>query len=143
MQLKDVMTRDVKVARPGDTLMDAAQKMRSLDVGPLPVTDGAKVVGVLTDRDITIRATAQGLDPKSAKVQQVMTPEVVFCYEDDDLEGAARLMSEHQLRRLIVLDRDSRLAGIVSLGDLAVDSGDEKMAGRVLNRVSTPAHPRL
>ena len=119
MQLKDVMTRGVEVARPDETLMEAAQKMRALDVGPLPVADGIEIVGMLTDRDITVRATAEGLDPKSATVEEVMTPEVVFCYEDDDVKDAAKLMAENQLRRLIVLNRGSSVGRHRVTRDLA------------------------
>ncbi len=138
MQLKDMMTRTVVVTRPDSMLKEAAAKMRMLDVGPLPVCDGSRVVGILTDRDITIRATAEGRDPKTTPVAEVMTKDVYFCYEDQDVKEAAKVMSDLQVRRLIVLDRDSNLAGIVSLGDIVTDTGDEKMAGRVLHKVSQP-----
>ena len=139
MQLKDVMTRRVEIARPDNTLEEAALKMRNLDVGPLPVCLGSVVVGILTDRDITVRAIAEGRDPRSTPVAEVMTKDVFYCYEDQDVREAAKLMSDLQVRRLIVLDRDSNLVGIVSLGDLVTDTGDEKLAGRVLNRVSQPS----
>ena len=138
MQLKDVMTRMVEITRPDAMLRDAASKMRLLDIGPLPVCEGARVVGILTDRDITIRATAEGLDPRTTAVADVMTKDVYFCYEDQDVEEAAKLMSDLQVRRLLVFDRDSNLAGIVSLGDIVTDTGDEKMAGRILHKVSEP-----
>jgi CBS domain-containing protein len=97
---------------------------------------------MLTDRDIAVRAVAEGRDPKTARVRDAMTPEVVYCFEDQDIQEAARLMKDKQIRRLVVLDRDKRLAGILSLGDLAVDTGDEKLAGETLERVSEPAMPR-
>ena len=141
MQLRNVMTRDVEVVRPDASVQEAAAKMKQLDVGPLPVCDGKRVLGMVTYRDITIRAVAEGRDPTSTKVQEVMTDEVIYCYEDQDAEDAARLMAEKQVRRLLVLDRDKQLVGIVSLGDLAVDTADPIRAGETLERVSQPAEP--
>jgi CBS domain-containing protein len=99
-------------------------------------------VGILSERDLMALATAEGRDPKATKVQEVMTAEVVSAFEDQDVTEAARLMEAHQIRRLVVLTRDQRLAGIVSLGDLAVHTRDEKLAGEVVERVSEPAEPR-
>jgi len=142
MKLKDIMTPDVECVRPGDTLQAAARKMKSLDVGPMPVCgDNDKIIGMLTDRDITIRATAEGLDPKTAKVQDAMTEDVAWCFEDQDTGDAAKLMQERQIRRLLVMDRDKRLVGIVSLGDMATE-GKKKQAGEVLQEVSEPSQPR-
>lgn len=139
MQLKDVMTKVVEVVRPDETLRHAAAKMRAADVGSLPVCEGTKVLGMLTDRDIVVRAAAEGRDPAATRVDEAMTSEAFFCYDDQSVDDAARMMSDRQVRRLVVLDRQSRLTGIVSLGDLAVDAGDEKMAGKVLSHVSRPA----
>jgi CBS domain-containing protein len=141
MQLKDVMTRDVEVVHPNATLEEAAAKMDSLDIGPLPVCDGNRLVGMVTDRDITVRATAAGKDPRTTQVREVMTDDVVYCFDDDDTNEAARLMEEQQIRRLVVLDRDKRLVGIVSLGDLAVATQDDQLSGEVLERISEPAEP--
>jgi CBS domain-containing protein len=94
---------------------------------------------MLTDRDITIRATAAGKDPNQTRGEEVMTPDVVYCFEDDDTRDAARKMEEHQLRRLIVLNRDKRLVGILSLGDLAVHTADDRLAGEVAEAGSEPA----
>ncbi len=141
MQVKAIMTRGIRTIHGDECLEAAAAGMALLDVGPLPVHDGEKLVGVLTDRDIVVRAVATGMDPVQTRVGQVMTPAVVYCYEDQDVHEAARLMVEHQVRRLMVLDRDERLVGIVSLGDLAVGTGDEKLAGEVLEVVSEPAEP--
>jgi CBS domain-containing protein len=113
--------------------------MRNLDVGPLPVVDRGKLVGVVTDRDITIRATAEGRDPRLTPVEEVMTRDVVACREDDDVRVAAKLMQDAQLRRLLVVDGLGRLVGIVSLGDLVLQTGDEKLAGETLEKVSEPA----
>lgn len=142
MQVKDVMTRDVECAQPNDSLSTAASRMRDLDVGALPVCDSDRLAGMITDRDITVRATAGGSDPKGAAVRDVMTPTLVYAFEDQDVEEAARLMEENQIRRLPVLNRDKRLVGIVSLGDLAVDTGGGQLAGDALQRVSEPAHPK-
>jgi CBS domain-containing protein len=143
MKLREIMTPGVECVRPGDTLQAAARKMRDLDVGPMPVCgDGDKLVGMLTDRDIAIRATAEGLDPKTAKVKDAMTEDVVWCFEDQEIEEAARLMRERQIRRMLVMDRDKRLVGIVSLGDLATETGDTRKAGEILSDVSDPSMPR-
>jgi CBS domain-containing protein len=143
MQVREVMTRGAECIAPDDSLQEAAQKMKDRDVGPLPVCDRDRLVGMITDRDITVRATADGLDPKATRVREVMTPQVVYCFEDQDVEVAAYLMEENQVRRLVVLNRDRRLVGIVSLGDLAVETGDEHLAGRTLERVSEPFHATM
>ena len=142
MQLREVMTRNVEVVHPDATLREAAQKMKNLDVGPIPVCDGDRIQGMLTDRDITIRATAEGRDPNTTPVREVMTPDVVYCYEDQDVQQAADLMEERQIRRLIVLNREKKLTGIVSLGDLATQTGDADLDSEelteTLSSVSTP-----
>jgi CBS domain-containing protein len=112
--------------------------MKTLEVGLLPVCEGDHLVGMITDRDITVRATAEALPPGIGQVRDVMTPDVVYCFEDQDVKEAARLMAENQIRRLVVLNRDKRLVGIVSLGDLAVETGDEKLAAKTLEAVSLP-----
>jgi CBS domain-containing protein len=142
MWIRDIMTRNVECVWPDDTLQEAALKMKDLDVGPLPVCDYDHVVGMLTDRDITVRAVAEGRDPRSTRVRDVMTRNVVSCSEDDAVEEAARLMQERQIRRLLVLDSDKRLIGIVSLGDLAAEAEDPYRMAEVLQDVSVPAVPR-
>jgi CBS domain-containing protein/sporulation protein YlmC with PRC-barrel domain len=141
VQVKDIMTRNVEVVHPDGTLWEAAQKMAALDVGMLPVCSGDQLMGMLTDRDITVRATAEGRDPKTTKVHEVMTPEVVHVSEDDDVSEAARIMTEQQVRRLVVLNQSKQLAGIISLGDLAVHTGDTQQAGQTLEGVSEPSEP--
>jgi len=141
MRVSEVMTRNVECTRPDATLQDAAAKMKSLDVGPLPVCDNDRLVGMVTDRDITVRATAEGDAPTDVRVRDVMTPEVIYCFEDALVSDAARLMQEKQVRRLVVLNRDKRLVGIVSLGDLAVETGDEQLAGETLEAVSESNRP--
>jgi CBS domain-containing protein len=142
MKVNEIITHDPEVIRPETALIEAAQKMKSLDIGMLPVCDGDRLVGVITDRDITVRGVAQGYDPKTARVQEVMTPEVIYCFDDEDVKDVAKKMEEKQVRRLPVLNREKRLVGIVSLGDLAVRTGKEQLAGEVLERVSEPGHSR-
>jgi len=139
MQIREIMTREPVVIGPDMVLRDAAETMRDLDSGVMPVGQNDRLVGMLTDRDITIRATAAGKDPNQTRVEEVMTPDVVYCFEDDDARDAALKMEEHQLRRLIVLNRDKRLVGILSLGDLAVHTADDGLAGEVAEAVSEPA----
>ena len=126
MRVSEVMTRGVRCTRPDATLQEAAAKMKSLDVGPLPVCDNDRLVGMVTDRDITVRATAEGEAPKDVRVRDVMTPEVIYCFEDALVGDAALLMQQKQVRRLVVLNRDERLVGIVSLGDLAIGGAEEE-----------------
>src|SRR5574341_1149086 len=106
MKLKDIMTKNVEVVHPDDTLKEAAQKMRVRDIGFLPVYEGGRVVGVVTDRDLILRATAEGENPNTRIGQQFITTPVVSCYDDDSVEEAAKQMEEHQVRRLIVLSHE-------------------------------------
>ena len=135
MQINRIMTEYVEVITLEKSIQEAARQMRSLDVGVLPVCNGDRLVGMLTDRDVTIRVVADGRDPKTTTVEEAMTRQVVYCFEDQDIEEAERVMEKHQIRRLPVLDRDKRIVGIVSLGDLAVKN-DENRAGVTLERVS-------
>lgn len=141
MRVSEVMTQGVEGIGPDATLQEAAAKMKSLDVGPLPVCDNDRLVGMVTDRDITVRATAEGDAPTDVRVRDVMTSEVIYCFEDELVEDAARLMAAKQVRRLVVLNRDKRMVGIVSLGDLAVKTGDEQLAGNALEGISEPNQP--
>ena len=118
MQLKEFVNSQVETVKPSDTLQCAAEKMGELDVGSLPVCDNGQLVGVITDRDITIRAVAKGSDPATMTVREIMTPEVLWCFEDDDVEEAARIMQENQVRRILVLNEANELVGITSLGEL-------------------------
>jgi len=143
MRVSEVMTRDVECTHPDATLQEAAAKMRALEVGPLPVCENNRIVGMVTDRDITVRAVAEGESPTATCVRYAMTPEVVFCFEDQEVEDAARLMEAQQIRRLVVLNRAHELVGIVSLGDLAVETGDEHLAAATLEGISAKAVPSL
>jgi CBS domain-containing protein len=139
MRVSDVMTKGAECARPDDSLAQAAERMKMLDVGCLPVCDNDKVVGIVTDRDITVRATADGLDPSTARVRDVMTPGIVSCQDDQDVAEAAKIMKEKQIRRLPVMNRARRLVGIVSLGDLAINTHDDHLVGQALEKISEPA----
>jgi CBS domain-containing protein len=142
MQVFEAMTPEVTTVKPDTPLIEAARLMRENGIGPLPVCDGDRLLGILTDRDIAIRATAEGLDPQSTAVRQVMTSEVVTCFEGDDIRKAAEIMQRAQVRRLLVVDGDGRLAGIVSLGDIALQTGDDQLSGQTLERVSEPSTER-
>jgi CBS domain-containing protein len=142
MDIGSVMTREVAVVRPDSSLQEAAHVMKRLNVGSVPVCTGRKLVGMLTDRDITIRAVAEGRDPRQTRAEEVMTPDVVYAYEDQSVEEVADTMSAHQIRRMPIISRNKELVGIVALGDLAVDVQDDQMSGDVLEDVSEPARPR-
>jgi len=139
MQVKEIMTKDVQCISPDTTLQDAARKMRDLNVGPLPICDNDRLGGMVTDRDIIIRGVAEGRNPGTTPVRDVMSSNVFWIFEDQDVHEASDLMKEKQIRRLLVLNRDKRLVGIVSLGDLAVDTGDEHLSGSTLEAVSSGA----
>jgi CBS domain-containing protein len=119
MAIRDLMTRSVQVVKPNDSLLTAAKKMADLDIGFLPVCEGDRLVGALTDRDITVRGTARGRDPEKTIVSEVMTTDVTYCTEEEDIDRTARLMKDKQLRRVLVVDAKKKLVGVVSLGDLA------------------------
>jgi CBS domain-containing protein len=142
MDISQVMTRQVEVVRPDATIQEAAQKMKAIDVGSLPVCDGRKLRGMLTDRDVTIRAVAEGRNPSETRVSEVMTADVIYGRTGQDVKEIAETMATHQIRRLPIVNEDHELVGIVALGDLAVDVGDEKLSGDVLADVSTPAKPK-
>ena len=141
MQVREAMTRRVECIRPDAALREAADRMKALDIGSLPVCDNDRLVGMLTDRDITVRATAEGLPPGLGQVRDVMTPEVIYCFEDEDIASAARLMKQKQVRRLLVLNRDQRLVGLLSVDDLAVRTNDEIVSGNTLEGVAWPVVP--
>ena len=115
----EIMTRSVAVVQQDDTLQHAAQKMKTLNVGSLPVCDGDAMVGVVTDRDITVRGVAAGMVPQESRVSSVMTADMHWCSESDTVQQAMELMGEAQVRRLAVLDENRKIVGVVSLGDLA------------------------
>lgn len=137
--IKDIMTPGVRCVAPDTTLSEAARLMGELDVGSLPICDNDRLAGMITDRDIAVRAVASGRDPKTTKVKDAMSEGVVFIFEDQDVEEAARLFEAKKIRRMPVLNRDKRLVGIISLGDLAVNAS-AGLGGEALKEVSEPSH---
>lgn len=136
--LSDVMNPDVHVISPEATLKEAAMQMRDGDFGMMPVGENDRMIGAISDRDIAVRAIAEG-KPPTTKVREVMSDGIVWAYESDSLESAARIMSDHQIRRLPVVNADKRLVGIVALGDFAVESTDIEAVGATLSEISMPA----
>ena len=136
MRISEIMSRDVQVARPEDTIQSVARRMAQIDAGAIPVCDGEQLQGMVTDRDIVIRAVSEGRSFETP-VSEVMTADVEYCYDDDDIAEAADRMAELQVRRLPVLDHDKRLVGIVALGDIARE-GKDKTTGQALEEISQP-----
>jgi CBS domain-containing protein len=136
MQLREIMTTGVQLTDPAMTLKDAALLMRDGDFGLLPVGENDRLVGTITDRDITVRAVAEGKDPGTTTVGETMSEGIRYCFEDQTADEAAEMMGQAQIRRLPVLNRDKRLVGIVALGDLATDAETAEPAGKVLSGVS-------
>ena len=135
-KISEVMTTNVKVVRPDETVQNAARMMADMDVGAIPVCDGTKLLGMVTDRDITVRATAEGRGGET-KVSEVMTRDVVWCTEDDDTQEVLDRMAASQVRRIPVVDQDKNLVGIVALGDLAIE--EEENVDETLRDISMPA----
>jgi len=135
MKVSECMSREVTIASPKQTIAEAARLMAECDSGVLPVGENDRLVGVITDRDIAIRAVAQKRGPETP-VRDIMSKEVLYCYEDDDVEDCAGNMGDQQVRRLPVLNRDKRLVGIVSLGDIAKKAEEE--AGRAVAEITRP-----
>ena len=137
-QLRELMSRDVKVIDPDMSILEAAKKMRDGDFGMLPVGEDDRMIGTISDRDIAIRAVADGKDTNT-RVREVMTKGIAWAYEDETVDEAAKIMSQRQVRRLPVVDRDKRLVGIVALGDFAVDSAEIRPAAQALAEISKPS----
>jgi CBS domain-containing protein len=141
MKVYEIMTRNAECIGPDATLNDAAEKMKKLGIGFLPVCEEDRLIGALTDRDITVRSVAEGHDPRCDAVRAVMSPQVIYCFESTDVADAAKLMRQRQVRRLPVLNHFKRLVGILSLGDLAVECGAEDLAEQALEGISEPSSP--
>jgi CBS domain-containing protein len=140
MKVKDIMTYNPEVIQALDLVEHAADKMRRLNVGAIPVFDGDKPAGMLTDRDIAIRVVAQKLDPATTSVGDVMSGEIIFCTEDMDIEEAAHIMEYKKIRRLLVKGKTNIFIGMLSLGDIAMSAGAE-LSGEALHEISGIAHP--
>ncbi|WP_142848806.1 CBS domain-containing protein [Telmatospirillum sp. J64-1] len=139
MQVHQIMTPNIVVIPPDLSLRDVARKMRELDIGALPVGAHDRLVGMVTDRDITIRAVAEGRNADDTPVKEVMSPDIIYCYDDQEVEEAAAVMEREQVRRLPVINRDKRLVGILSMGDVSTRTGDLGLAGEVAKEVSQPS----
>ncbi len=140
MKVRDLMTIKVETVSHDATLKEAADKMKILDIGWLPVVKAQEVVGILTDRDITINATSHGWNPNGTYVEDIMTPDVIYCFDDQDVNDAALAMERHQLRRLAVYDRMKKLSGVISVADFATKTRHDRLAARVLRHVCLPSH---
>lgn len=136
MKVSEVMTKNVTLARPEQTICEAAQMMAECDAGALPVQENDRMVGVITDRDIAIRAVAKEM-PLDTPIREVMTKQILYCYDDDDVEHVAKNMGENQVRRLPVVNRQKRLVGIVSIGDLS-RSAEHRTLGDAVADISKP-----
>ena len=137
MKVREAMTQDVRLVNPDQPISEAARLMAELDIGALPVQENDRLVGMITDRDIAVRAVANGRGPDT-KVADVMSREVKYCFEDQSIDEVTQNMGELRIRRLPVLTRDKRLIGILSLGDLAIDEGARDEAGEALGGISRP-----
>ena len=124
MKIREIMTSDPELIDPQASIREAAKRMKSEDIGALPVGENDRLIGMVTDRDIAIRGVAEGRAPESTTVRDVMSEKIFYCFEDDDIDDAAQCMAENQVRRLPILNRDKRLTGIVSLADIA-QTGEE------------------
>jgi CBS domain-containing protein len=140
MKISEIMTKDVQTVSPDMDLVMVAQHMRDLDVGVIPVVENGNLLGVITDRDIVVRALAGGGDPLTATVSTYMTTDPTTVSPDDDVQRAAEIMAREQIRRLPVV-QDGTLVGIVSIGDVAVDVGKDRLVGEALEQISTPSKP--
>lgn len=137
--ISEVMTKDVTVVSPDDSLQHAAQLMRDLNIGALPACNGKRLVGMITDRDITIRAVAEGQSPSSARVADVMSSEVSWCFADQTVDDVLQQMGNQQIRRIPVINRNMELVGVVSLGDLSSVEGVD--TDHTLEEISAPLPP--
>lgn len=141
MKVSDIMTYDVDYALPTDSVKSVSERMRDENIGVVPVFDNGKPVGLLTDRDIAIRAVAEGKDPVQTKVSDIMTHEIIFCMENMDVEEAARIMEYKKIRRLLVKNENDEFIGILSIGDVAM-SMTKELTGEVLQEVTGTAYPQ-
>ncbi len=141
LRIADIMTRNVETLGPSATVQEAAERMKADNIGSLPVCLDSRVVGTITDRDITIRVTAEGRDARTTLVRDVMTPDVVTVGPQQDVAEAEQMMHDHQVRRLPVVELDGRLVGYVTTATIAKREGDEKTVGKVLKGISQPGKP--
>jgi len=139
MNLGDMMSTDLVTCSPNESLAQVARKLQEEDIGSCPVVDGDKLVGIVTDRDIAIRAVAKGLDSNDTKVSDIMSTDLVLGNQTMTLEDAARMMADNQVRRLPIVEEE-RLVGIVALADLAIDLEEDELLAETIERISEPSH---
>lgn len=137
MLARDAMSSDVKLAHPEDSIEDTAVRMQQFDIGMMPVVRDESVIGAVTDRDIVTRGIAKKLRPAQAEISDIMTNDVASCYDDQDIDEVVQAMKNKKVRRIVVLNRDDKLAGLISLGDIAGHM-DVSMAGEILEKVTEP-----
>lgn len=135
MKVSECMSDGVELCSPDDSIRTAARKMREVDAGSMPVGENDRLVGIITDRDIAIRAIAEGMGPETP-IRQVMSQHIRWCFEDEDIDDVAEQMAEHKIRRLPVLNREKRLVGMISLGDISLADG--MTSGEALKDISEP-----
>ena len=135
MRVSECMTPAVEIASPDDSIQQVARTLREIDAGSMPVGENDRLVGIITDRDIAVRAVADGKGPDT-RVREVMSASIRYCFEDEDLADVSEQMAEHKVRRLPVLNREKRLVGIISLGDLSLSDGSS--SGEALSDISQP-----
>jgi CBS domain-containing protein len=139
MKIQEVMTPDVSYVRPDTPILEIARKMREADIGSTPVVENDRLVGMVTDRDIVVRVVAEGTPTQTATARDAMSPGILYCFDDESVDEVLEKMGDQQIRRLPVLNRDKRLVGVVSLGDLSL-TGKRKRAGEALQEISQPTH---
>jgi len=137
MKIREIMTSNVECLGPDASLKDIAQEMKALDVGFIPICENDRILGTVTDRDIVIRATAEGNDVNTTKAREVMSRDIVHAYDDEDVKTVAEKMREHEVRRILILDRSKRLVGVVSIGDIS--KVEEKVSGKTLRDIAEAA----
>jgi CBS domain-containing protein len=141
-QIKDVMTHDVVTLAPTAKVTQAAEAMKSLNVGAIPICDGGRLLGMVTDRDLVVRVIAEHRNPETETINNIMTTDVDYCYEDQTVEEAAHVMEDRQVRRMPIVNHDKELVGIVSLGDVAVKGADKSTTADALEQISQPIPPQ-
>jgi CBS domain-containing protein len=141
--IKEIMTKGVECVSPDTPVVRLAETMKSLDVGSLPICENDRLTGMVTDRDIVVKVLAEGRDPAATKASEIMSAPITYCFEDQDIGEAARIMEAKQVRRLVVLSREKRLVGIISLGNLVLKGGSSELVSEVLEKVSEPGKQKV
>jgi len=144
MKVSEIMTTPIEEMIDKDTVISAARKMKDLNVGALPVKTGEnRLQGIVTDRDIVVRVLAEGKNPESTRISEIMSKGIISCTEDQTPEEAAAIMADAKVRRLVVVDNEDKVVGILSLGDVAVKGAEKETVGATVDKISRPAAPAL